>query len=91
MSKANDYRHCRPAQDRVSGICQAVNILIKAGRYQEALVHLRTLVFADEGSGTEMAHGMADKILLEVLRNAGFAEIAQAYQKTKEIVHFWYS
>ncbi len=91
MSKKNNFRHHRPTGDRLDGIRQNVEDHIRNGNYQQALIKLRVLAIADDGSNPEMAHGMADRILLEALKSAGLSLVAEAYKKTKEQVGFWYS
>ena len=39
----------------------------------------------------ESAHGLADQCLIDFLRGAGFASIAEAYERAEKRVGFWYA
>lgn len=39
----------------------------------------------------ENAHGEADRILCEVLRESGLNEVADAFERARDRVGFWYS
>ena len=54
-------------------------------RYVGALLTLR-------GNGdNEVAHSSADALLLEALRDLGFAPIADAWEEISDEIGFWYA
>lgn len=54
----------------------------------EAIKNLEAL----KGCGdAEVAHSLADKILLEFLRDNGAEDVAQAFEEVREEVGFWYA
>lgn len=44
-----------------------------------------------EFSDEEVDHSVADGILLIFLRHNGFADVAEAYEKARTAVGFWYA
>lgn len=44
-----------------------------------------------EDGDQEISHGDADNILLQCLREAGLGEVADAWQRARDRVGFWYA
>jgi hypothetical protein len=43
------------------------------------------------GSDEEAAHGTADDLLIEFLREIGYEDVADAYEAARDRVGFWYA
>lgn len=55
---------------------------------QEAIDGLRNM---SANSDSEFAHGEAEKILCDFLRDIGHAEIANEFEAARDRVEFWYA
>lgn len=53
---------------------------------EEAIAALNTVSW-----DSEIGHGEADAILLDVLRTNGFEEVAKAWSAVRERIIFWYA
>lgn len=54
----------------------------------EAIERLNSMTRNDD---PEESHGIADGVLLEVMRSHGLADVASAWQSARNRVGFWYA
>lgn len=54
---------------------------------EEYVEQLNKLTYYDQ----EVSHAEADDLLVAALRDAGWGEVADAYEKAQDRVGFWYA